>query len=131
MSTVLEATSVAETTPVPATTAVTSAPQVIDVEALLTAIPGDQPAGESLQYSGLFDEIREARRSDDNLAQGDWEREPKTPEWPKVIELSTEALATKTKDLQIAAWLVEAIVELYGFAGLHDGLKLIRGLHEQ
>ncbi len=106
-------------------------PAVVDVEALLAPIPGDNPVGESLQYSGLYDEIREARRSDDNLEQGDWQHEIKTAEWPKVVELATGALATKTKDLQVCSWLVEALVELYGFAGMRDGLKVMRGLHEQ
>lgn len=107
-----------------------SQPQVIDVATLLTPIPGENPSGENLQYSGIYDEIREARRADDTLAQGDWEREPKVAEWPKVIDLSTGALSTKTKDLQIAAWMVEALVELYGFVGLRDGLRVIRGFHE-
>lgn len=112
-------------------TAPTSAPQVIDLEALLLPLPGDNPVGENLQYSGIYDEIREARRAEDGLSQGEWQREPKTPDWPKVIELSTGALATKSKDLQVGAWLVEALVERYGFVGLRDGLKLMRGLHEQ
>ena len=34
-----------------------------------------------------------------------------------MIDLATEALATKSKDLQIAAWLVEALVKRHGFAG--------------
>lgn len=106
-------------------------PPVVDVEALLAPIPGDNPAGENLQYSGVYDEIREARRSEDGLAQGDWQREPKTAEWPKVIQIATGALAEKSKDLQIATWLVESVVVLYGFAGLRDGLKVMRGLHEQ
>ena len=72
----------------------------------------------------------EARRAEDDLSKGEWAR-PKTADWPKVIELSSGALATKTKDLQVGAWLVEALVELYGFVGLRDGLKLMRGLHEQ
>ncbi len=125
MSAVLEATPGAAATPS------TSKAQVIDVEALLVPIAGDNPAGESLQYSGVYDEIREARRADDNLTKGEWEHEPKLSEWPKVVELSTSALAGKTKDLQIGVWLVEALVQLYGFVGLRDGLKLIRGLHEQ
>src|SRR5437867_12944521 len=104
-------------------TPLTSQPQVIDVSALLAPIAGENPAGENLQYSGIYDEIREARRADDTLTKGDWEHEPKLSEWPKVVELSTSALASKTKDLQIGAWLVEAVVQLYGFAGLRDGLK--------
>jgi type VI secretion system protein ImpA len=109
----------------------TSSPRVVDLEALLAAIPGDNPAGESLQYSGIYDEIREARRADDNLTKGDWEHEAKVAEWPKVVELSTDALVSKTKDLQIGGWLVEALVQLHGLAGLRDGLRLLRGLHEQ
>ena len=114
-----------------ATPLVTSATPVADLDALLAPIPGDNPAGESLQYSGVYDELREARRADDNLTKGDWEHEPKTAEWPKVIEVSTSALATRTKDLLIGGWLVEALVQLYGFPGLRDGLKLMRGLQEQ
>jgi len=104
---------------------------VIDVDALLEPIAGENPAGENRQYSGLHDEIREARRADDNLAQGDWQRELKTSDWDQVIELSRDALLTRTKDLQVAAWLTEAIIQTGGFAGLRDGLKLVRGLHEK
>jgi type VI secretion system protein ImpA len=104
---------------------------VVDVEALLAPVAGENPAGESLQYSGLYDEIREARRSDDTLEQGDWQHEPKTAEWPKVVDLATGALAASTKDFQVCAWLGEALVELYGFVGLRDGLRVMRGMHEQ
>lgn len=111
--------------------AVVAPPPVVDLTALLAPIPGDNPAGENLQYAGVYDEIREARRADDTLTKGDWEHEPKVAEWPRVVDLSTSALASKTKDLQIASWLIEAIVQLHGFVGLRDGLKLMRGLHEQ
>ena len=108
-----------------------SPPSLVDVEALLTPVAGENPAGEDLRYSGLHDEIREARRAEDNLPQGDWQREPKAAQWPKVVELTTGALANKSKDLQICAWLSEALVHLYGFVGLRDGLKLMRGLQER
>src|SRR5947209_17074524 len=127
MSAVLEAASTPVATAIPAG----SPAPVMDVAALLAPIPGDKPAGENLQYSGIYDEIREARRADDNVTKGDWEHEPKLAEWPKVVSLSTEALTNKTKDLQIAAWMMEALVQLHGFVGARDGLKFIRGLHEQ
>jgi type VI secretion system protein ImpA len=126
MSSMVSNTQVAQAQSAPA-----AAPAVVDVAALLAPISEDNPCGENLQYSGLYDEIREARRSDDSLAQGDWQREPKNSEWPKVVYLSATALSAKTKDLQIGAWLTEALVELYGFAGLRDGLRVMRGLHEQ
>ncbi|HYE64638.1 MAG TPA: type VI secretion system protein TssA [Pyrinomonadaceae bacterium] len=108
-----------------------SAPEVVEIETLLAPVAGDNPAGENLQYSGLHDEIREARRAEDDLDQGEWKREPKVADWPKVTELAVSALSTRTKDLQVCAWLSEALVKQYGFAGLRDGLRLMRGLHER
>ncbi|HKP87052.1 MAG TPA: type VI secretion system protein TssA [Blastocatellia bacterium] len=108
-----------------------SAAEVIDIEALLAPIPGANPAGENLQYSGLHDEIREARRADDDLEQGDWKRDLKVADWHQVFSLSTEALIDKTKDLQVSAWLAEALVKMHGLAGLRDGLRLMRRLHEE
>lgn len=103
---------------------------LIDFERLLAAIPGDNPCGASLLYAGLHDEVREARRADDVLEQGEWKREAKVADWHKVFTLTTEALATKSKDLQLAAWLTEALVNRNGFTGLYDGLKLLSGLLE-
>ncbi|MFN7945857.1 MAG: type VI secretion system protein TssA [Blastocatellia bacterium] len=106
-------------------------PAVADVEKLLVPIPGENPAGESLLYEGTYDRIKTARRADDVLAQGEWQRELKVADWPKVIQLATEALTTRTKDLQIAAWLTEALVKndrLDRLAGLRDGLQLLGGL---
>src|SRR6185295_13561551 len=97
-------------------------------ESLLQPIAGDNPAGESLQYSGLYDEIREARRADDNVGQGG---DLKTSDWNEVLSLGTKALQERTKDLQVGAWLTEALLKLKGFAGLRDGLKLMGGLHHQ
>ena len=108
-----------------------SSTAVIDAAALLSPIPGGNPAGENLQYDGLHDDIREARRADEILEQGDWKHEPKTADWREVVRLCSEALAGKTKDLQVGAWLAEALVKLHGFAGLRDGLKIMRGLQDQ
>jgi type VI secretion system protein ImpA len=107
-----------------------SAP-VFNLDALLAPIAGENPSGENLQYSGLHDEIREARRSDDDVPQGDWVHELKVADWEKVAELAGESLAGKTKDLQIVAWLSEAAVNMNGFPGLRDSLKLATGFLAQ
>ena len=104
---------------------------VLDLEVLLEPIGGENPSGESFQYQGLHDEIREARRADDDLNQGEWKRELKTADFDRVIQLAGEALRAKTKDLQVAAWLVEAVTVERGFAGCRDGLRLVCGLHEK
>ncbi|HEX8369275.1 MAG TPA: type VI secretion system protein TssA [Pyrinomonadaceae bacterium] len=103
---------------------------VIDIEALLQPISEEKPAGESQQYSGLYDEIREARRADDQLAQGQWQHEPKLADYRKVISLSIPALTSETKDLQISVWLAEALTKEHGFVGLRDSLVLLRRLQE-
>ena len=97
---------------------------------LLNPISGDNPSGVSLRYNPIYDKIKEARREDDDAPQGEWAYERKVADWKQVIKLSSEALATKSKDLQIAAWLTEAELRMEGFAGLLGSLKLLHGLVE-
>ena len=106
-------------------------PGVTDIEALLAPIPGDNPAGVSLQYAGLYDEINEARREDEDLSQGEWKRDRKIADWRRVVTLTSDALTNRTKDLQVGAWLVEALVKTRGFEGLRDGFIIMRGLLER
>jgi type VI secretion system protein ImpA len=108
-----------------------STPEVIEIEALLTPISEENPVGEDMKYSNEYAEIREARRSEDAIDQGEWKRDLKVADWSKVIDLSTDLLSSKTKDLQIAVWLSEALVRIEDFPGLRDGLKVVRGLHER
>jgi len=101
------------------------------LEDLLTPIPGNNPSGENLYYSPVFDKIKEARRQDDAGPQGQWERERKTADFALVTKLGEDAVLKKTKDLQIAAWLTEAWIYRDGIAGLAFGLKLIKGMVER
>lgn len=104
----------------------------IELSELLAPIVGDNPSGEWLLNASTYDAIREARRSDDpNLAQGDWKHELKVANWREVRKLASDALGNKSKDLQLAAWLSEALVRQHGFAGARDGFRLIGGLLEQ
>ncbi len=104
---------------------------MIDIQACTAPIPGEYPAGEDLRYTPVYDAIKEARKAEDQLARGAWEREVKTSDWDTVIKLAADALATRSKDLQIAAWLTEALVRTEGFEGLTAGLSVINGLLEQ
>ena len=53
------------------------------------------------------------------------------PDWKAVRDLACDVIATKSKDLWAAAWLVEALARLHGFAGLRDGFRLARELAER
>ncbi|MEZ5306136.1 MAG: type VI secretion system protein TssA [Pyrinomonadaceae bacterium] len=105
-----------------------SRPRIIDLKELLKPISGESPSGEYLRYAGVYDELAEARRADEALAMGDWQTELKVADFRKVIDTGVSVLTTQTKDLQIAAWLVEAICAEHGFGGLRDGLDLLSGL---
>ena len=95
---------------------------------LLQPIPGDNPAGEDLRYEPLYDEVKLARTEEDDIPVGEWQRERKLADFGRVIALTTDALSTRTKDLQLAAWLSEALLREEGFEGFHTGLEVVRGL---
>src|SRR5437763_1635710 len=97
-------------------------------EDILTPIPGENPSGLSLRSGPIYDKIKEARREDDELNQGAWQRERKVADWPTVIKLCQDTIATQSKDLQLSAWLTEALIKKQGMRGLREGLELCRGL---
>lgn len=107
------------------------APIPVAVEALLDPISPENPSGKFLRYEGTYDKVKEARHADNPaLPQGIYERELDTSDWAAVERLCVEALETKTKDLQLAAWLTEAWIETHGFGGAAAGLDLMSGLVE-
>lgn len=108
-----------------------ASPEILDFETILAPIPGEKPAGDSMRYEGVYDAIQEARRSEDDLPMGEWEREVKAADWRSAINLCTDAISTRSKDLQIGVWLTEALLKQHGFAGLRDGLRLLRELQEK
>jgi type VI secretion system protein ImpA len=102
-----------------------------DIEKFLAPLSAERPAGESLRYEGTYDRIREARREDDpNLPQGAWKTELRKAQWKVVESVAVDAIETKSKDLQLAAWLTEAWLYLYGFGGAARGFELMRALCE-
>lgn len=97
---------------------------------LLNPISAENPAGENLRYAPVYDKIKEARRQDDDAPQGDWTYDRKVADWPLTIKLISETLATKSKDLQLVAWLAEAMLIREGVSGLREVLDLARGFLE-
>ena len=99
---------------------------------LLNPIPGDNPSGVSLRHDRIYDQIKEARtQENEDIPSGDWQRTVKRADYPLVIKLAGEAIATKSKDLQLAAWLTEAHVRREGVALIQPCFKLMLDLQEQ
>lgn len=91
----------------------------VDFELMLKEIDSQSKSGENLKFNGVYEKIKKARVADDpNLPQGDWKHDLKTADWELVATTAVQALTTKTKDLQIAIWLLEAKIHQFGFAGI-------------
>ncbi len=92
---------------------------------LLDPISEENPCGLDLRYDPVYEDIKEARREDVDAPQGEWQHERKVADWPLVSRLCGDLLAKKTKDLQIAVWLTEAMLHRDGFSGLRGGLDYL------
>src|SRR5580704_14779123 len=104
-----------------------ASPALIEVDALLAPIAGENPAGESLPFSvrQQLDELRKEINPDlfdpDDPLRPD---QPKLADWRGIINLGKQTLERTSKDLFVASRLLEALVKQHGFAGARDGLQL-------
>jgi type VI secretion system ImpA family protein len=104
----------------------------ISLERLLAPLDGPLPAGPPVRGSMMFRMVEQARRSDDpSLPMGAWVAEPRRANWPKVSSLAAGLLADTAKDLQLAAWLLEAEIHQRGYAAIAPGIALMHGLCER
>jgi type VI secretion system protein ImpA len=105
----------------------------MDIELLVRPLVSEfGPCGESMMFSSEVDEIQEARRFDDpSLSQGEWVTDIKEADWEKVRRICETVLANKSKDLRIAGWLIEALGQTRGLAGLAEGYALLNQLCER
>lgn len=108
-------------------------PQVIDIDALLQAVSEDAPAGTDPRAdsspASLYYRTKDARNAARSAERAAVEVGGAPPEeWGTAAETAMEILQSQGKDLEIAAWLVEALLRQDGFAGLRDGMKVITGL---
>ena len=103
---------------------------------LVAPLPGAAPAGADLRQDfspqSLYYRLRDARaeaREIERRADNDPGADAGVPpQWRTVRDLATTALSVQTKDLEIAAWLTEALVRLEGMSGLAAGSAVIAGL---
>ena len=111
----------------------------LDFDRLLAPFSDENPAGEALRenfspnssYSTIKTAREAARAAERQMVwEGDEPVGP-PPNWDPVLNLGPQILAEESKDLEVAAWLTEALIREHGFAGLRDGFRLIRELSEK
>src|SRR5262249_7956441 len=107
-------------------------PLGIDLDALLAPLHDGEGAGVWLRYEPIYQQIRSARHEDDaTLPMGEWERPLAKADWKAVASMCSDALRTRSKDLQLAAWLCEAWTHLYRMEGFVAGATLLNELVER
>jgi type VI secretion system protein ImpA len=112
-------------------------PEGFDLAALLAPISGETPAGTDLRQDNSPDSIyyrlRDARaeaRAAERANDGGSTEVGALPQWRVVRDLAIEALSHRSKDLEIAAWLTEALLRSDGLVGLAAGFRVMAGLSD-
>jgi len=103
-----------------------------DIERLLLPVSVQQECGSDLAFTAEVDEIARARQHDDpTLDQGEWTSALKEADWHFVAKRCEELLQTRSKDLQLAVWLTEALALTRQFRGAGEGFALLAALIER
>jgi type VI secretion system protein ImpA len=96
---------------------------MLNLEELLAPISAGQPCGDDLAFSAELDAIARARQADDpSIDQGAWVTTLKEADWKFVAKQCASLIAQRSKDLQLAVWLVEASAKTAGLRGMADSL---------
>lgn len=104
-------------------------PPLIDFKSLVAPISEDEPAGGGVPFD-VRERLEQARKEvnpdafapDDPLRPADFIK----ADWAGIIALAQETVRNTSKNLLVAARLVEALTKKHGFAGLRDGFHLMR-----
>jgi type VI secretion system protein ImpA len=106
---------------------------MLDLAVALQPIPGDQPAGIDLRMAQMndhpLDRVKKDRHQENPLLLPPG-TEPRKVNWQAVFDGCRAVLTRHSKDLEAAAYLVEAQTRLSGLAGLARGLEIVGGLIE-
>ena len=107
-------------------------------EDIMEPLPGENPAGTDLRLDpspvSPFRQVKDAREEARRLERAaDLEGEESAEavrQWRTVHSSGLEILREQSRDLEVAAYIIEALVRIDGFAGLAEGIRISRLLIE-
>ena len=116
-----------------------ASPHIIDIDELLQPISADSPQGSDIREdsspTSLYYQIKDARnaaRAAERASLFDPDEASNVlNEWRPILDLAPTILKENSKDLEVASWLLEALIRFHDFPGLRDGIQLTRGLVDQ
>lgn len=111
---------------------------IIEIPSLLAPIEGDQPHGRdtrqefdpSSPYQRLRTARQDARDAERRAQTADSGDQGPPANWGAVADAALDLIASHSKDLEAAAWLMEALIRTHGLRGLGAGAALIGALAE-
>jgi len=110
----------------------------LDIETILAPISTEAPSGIDVRTdfspASLYFRLRDARaeaRAAERAAETSSESDSGAEGWRNVKTLAIKILSEQAKDLEVAAWLTEALVRSNGLAGLAAGAEILGGLSER
>jgi len=116
-----------------------SSNNIIDMATIMQAIPGDTPVGKNprgdISPQSDYYKLKDARNSARSAERKHRSNQPNgqtTKElWREVEKQAIKILQTQTKDLEIIAWLTEALLRNHGYGGLAVGFNIAADMIEQ
>ncbi|WP_395700762.1 type VI secretion system protein TssA [Aquabacterium sp.] len=100
---------------------------MLDLESLLSSLGEGAPSGDDLEYDPEFAALEQAGAGKPEQQYGDTIVPAEEPDWRTVHELGLQ-LASRTRDLRVAVWLVRSEARLHGLAAAARALQLVQGL---
>src|SRR5689334_10215299 len=95
-------------------------PIAVRMSALTAPIPGAQPSGVDLSFDTEFEQVKAEMDKLGSVAA--------TPDWEKIINVGGKLLSGRTKDMRLGTWFCIAKMNKTGWAGLAEGLVVMRSL---
>lgn len=107
---------------------------LFSLERLLNPISADAPCGEDCRQlpESPYQLIKECRHQVRNLERqssyNSDSRSEQAQRWQTIFDQSQRILSERSKDLEVAVWLLEASLRLHGFNGLKQSIIVITKL---
>ena len=103
-----------------------------EVGVYLQPISSESPAGQSIRYLPIWNELQDMRKQEDErLPKGAWQRAPIRADFRQLETFCSEILTNQSKDFQVVMWLLEAWTMRHGSQGLYAGLRVLEGMIEE
>ena len=109
----------------------------MNIAAISSPLGKERPCGEDIRsdskYKEIYYKIKDARNLARSAERGITPDEGirLSPSWHDVSNLGLEILSSRSKDLEVLAWLAEAQLRLRGFEGLRDIFSATASLLEE